>query len=62
VALVVSCVTFDYFFVESLYTLDISRSDTAYFTVFASFASLITWLAKAFGLRNLGGCFPKPRG
>jgi PAS domain S-box-containing protein len=45
VALVLSCVSFDYFFVEPLYTLDISPSDIPYFTVFASFASLITWFS-----------------
>jgi PAS domain S-box-containing protein len=44
-ALLLSCVTFDYFFVEPLYTLDISRSDLPYFIVFASFASLSTWFS-----------------
>jgi PAS domain S-box-containing protein len=45
VALALSCVSFDYFFVEPLYTLDISRSDIPYYTVFASFALLITWFS-----------------
>jgi PAS domain S-box-containing protein len=44
-ALLLSCVSFDYFFVEPLYTLDISRSDLPYFVVFASFASLVTWFS-----------------
>src|SRR3984893_6113094 len=44
-ALLLSCVSFDYFFVEPLDTLDISRSDLPYFIVFASFASLVTWFS-----------------
>ena len=44
-ALLLSCISFDYFFVEPLYTLDISRSDLPYFIVFASFASLVTWFS-----------------
>jgi PAS domain S-box-containing protein len=44
-ALLLSCIVFDYFFVEPLYTLDISPSDIPYFTVFASFASLVTWFS-----------------
>src|SRR5258708_40365701 len=42
-ALILSCVSFDYFFVEPLHTLDISLSDLPYYIVFASFASLVTW-------------------
>jgi len=45
VALVLSCVSFDYFFVEPLYTLDVSRSDIPYYTIFASFALLVTWFS-----------------
>jgi PAS domain S-box-containing protein len=45
VALVLSCVSFDYFFVEPLYTLDISRSDIPYYSIFASFALLVTWFS-----------------
>jgi PAS domain S-box-containing protein len=44
-ALILSCISFDYFFVEPLYTLDISRSDLPYFIVFASFALLVTWFS-----------------
>ena len=44
-ALLLSCISFDYFFVEPLHTLDISRSDLPYFIVFASFASLVTWFS-----------------
>src|SRR6202166_1458598 len=44
-ALLLSCVSFDYFFVQPLYTLDISLSDLPYYIVFASFASLVTWFS-----------------
>jgi PAS domain S-box-containing protein len=44
-ALLLSCLTFDYFFVEPLHTLYISGSDIPYFTVFAMFASLVTWFS-----------------
>ncbi len=44
-ALVLSCVSFDYFFVQPRYTLDISPSDVPYYIVFASFASLVTWFS-----------------
>src|SRR5208283_5294371 len=37
-ALLLSCISFDYFFVEPFYTLDISSSDLPYYIVFASFA------------------------
>src|SRR3984957_4116962 len=40
-----SCVSFDYFFVEPLYSLDIAPSDLPYFTVFALFAALVTWFS-----------------
>lgn len=42
VSWVLSCVSFDYFFVEPLYSLDIAPSDLPYFTVFALFAALVT--------------------
>jgi signal transduction histidine kinase len=45
VSWVLSCVSFDYFFVEPLYSLDIAPSDLPYFTVFALFASLVTWFS-----------------
>lgn len=44
-ALLLSCVSFDYFFIEPLHTLEISGSDLPYFIVFASFASLVTWFS-----------------
>ena len=44
-ALLLSCVSFDYFFVKPLYTLDISPSDLPYVIVFAAFASLVTWFS-----------------
>jgi len=42
-ALLLSCIGFDYFFVEPLHSLYISRSDLPYFIAFASFASLVAW-------------------
>jgi len=44
-ALVLLCISFDYFFVEPLYTLAVSRSDIPYFIAFAAFALLVTWFA-----------------
>lgn len=44
-ALILSCVSFDYFFTEPLYSLDITRTDIPYFISFASFALLVTWFA-----------------
>jgi PAS domain S-box-containing protein len=44
-ALVLSCISFDYFFTEPLYTLSITRSDLPYFIAFASFALLVSWFA-----------------
>jgi PAS domain S-box-containing protein len=44
-ALLLSCISFDYFFVEPLHTLDISLSDLPYYIVFASFASLVIWFS-----------------
>ncbi len=44
-ALVLSCVGFDFFFVQPLYTLYITRDDLPYFLVFAAFASLVTWFS-----------------
>src|SRR6516162_8798113 len=42
-ALVLSTLSFDYFFTEPRYTLAISLPDFPYFVVFALFASLVTW-------------------
>jgi PAS domain S-box-containing protein len=44
-ALLLACLTFDYFFTEPLYELNISPSNLPYFIVFASFASLVTWFS-----------------
>src|SRR5499427_9551356 len=43
-ALLLSCITFAYFFVEPRYSFDIS-GDVPYFIVFASFAVLVTWFS-----------------
>lgn len=45
VALLLSCLGFDYFFVEPLHTLYISSSNLPYFVVFAAFATLVTWFS-----------------
>jgi len=45
VALVLSCLVFDYYFVPPLHTLYISREDLPYFIIFATFASLVTWFS-----------------
>jgi PAS domain S-box-containing protein len=44
-ALLLSCLSFDYFFAEPTYSLSISVADLPYFIVFASFASLVTWFS-----------------
>jgi PAS domain S-box-containing protein len=44
-ALVLSCISFDYFFVQPLHTLYVSASDLPYFAIFAAFASLVTWFS-----------------
>src|ERR1700719_228711 len=44
-ALLLSCITFDYFFVQPFHTLYISRSDLPYFVVFATFAWLVSWFS-----------------
>jgi signal transduction histidine kinase len=40
-----TCVGYDYFFVEPLYTIDIAPSELPYFVVFALFAALVTWFS-----------------
>jgi signal transduction histidine kinase len=42
---VLACAAFDYFFVEPLHTLYVSRSNLPYFIVFASFAMLVAWFS-----------------
>ena len=44
-ALLLSCLTFDYFFVEPIHSVYISSSDLPYFIIFATFASLVTWFS-----------------
>ena len=44
-AVILSSICFNYFFVQPLYTFYIARSDLPYFIIFASFASLLTWFA-----------------
>jgi signal transduction histidine kinase len=44
-AWVLSFLSFDYFFVEPLYSLNISPADLPYITVFALFAALVTWFS-----------------
>src|SRR5271165_7001132 len=44
-ALLLSYVSFDYFFAEPIYSLDVSPSNLPYFIAFASFASLFTWFS-----------------
>src|SRR5271166_5042744 len=44
-ALLLSCVSFDYFFAEPIYSLYVSPSALPYFIAFASFASLVTWFS-----------------
>jgi PAS domain S-box-containing protein len=44
-ALILSCLIFDYFFVEPLYTFYVSGVDLPYFIVFAIFASVVTWFS-----------------
>jgi PAS domain S-box-containing protein len=45
VALLLSFMSFDYFFTEPLHSLYVTLSDLPYFIVFASFASLVTWFS-----------------
>ena len=44
-AWVLSCLSFDYFFVEPLHSLSIAPADLPYITVFALFAGLVTWFS-----------------
>jgi PAS domain S-box-containing protein len=44
-ALVLSCVSFDFFFVEPLHTLNVTSADLPYFISFAAFAILVSWFA-----------------
>jgi PAS domain S-box-containing protein len=44
-AFVLSSVIFDYYFVQPLYSVSVSRADIPYFISFACFASLVTWFA-----------------
>jgi Domain of unknown function (DUF4118) len=42
-ALALSLVSFDYFFVEPTYSLNMTSSDLPYFFIFGAFALLVTW-------------------
>jgi len=44
-AVLLSCVSFDYFFIEPLYTLFIAPSELPYFILFGLFAALVTWFS-----------------
>jgi len=44
-ALLLSSVGFDYFFVQPIHSFYVSSSDLPYFIVFATFASLVTWFS-----------------
>src|SRR5882724_2494313 len=44
-AVVLSGVSFNYFFTQPLYDIHISRADLPYFLIFAVFASLVTWFS-----------------
>src|SRR5260370_22999441 len=44
-AWVLSCLSFDYFFVEPLYSVAIAGNYLPYFFVFALFAALVTWFS-----------------
>ena len=44
-ALLLSCFSFDFFFVEPLYSFEIAPAELAYFGVFAAFAALVTWFS-----------------
>src|SRR6202007_2307211 len=40
-----TCVGYDYFFVEPLYSANIAPSELPYFAIFALFAALVTWFS-----------------
>src|ERR1700677_2642245 len=44
-AWVLSCISFDYFFVEPIYSLAVAPAEIPYFVVFALFAALLTWFS-----------------
>jgi len=45
VALVSSCLAFNYFFIEPIHTFEIAPSSIPYYVVFVLFASLLTWFS-----------------
>jgi PAS domain S-box-containing protein len=45
VGLVLSVLSFDYFFIEPVYSLDITSTDLPYFIIFTAFALLVTWFS-----------------
>ena len=44
-ALLLSCISFDYFFLEPRFTFYVTRVDIPYFIVFTAFATLVTWFS-----------------
>jgi len=44
-AFLLSCASFDFYFVEPFHTLYISRSDLPYYMAFGSFAALVAWFS-----------------
>jgi PAS domain-containing protein len=44
-ALLLSCISFNYLFTKPFHSLEISLSDLPYFITFASFASLVAWFS-----------------
>src|SRR5271165_4117777 len=45
IGLLLSVLSFDYFFVEPIYSLNITSSDLPYFFIFTAFALLVTWFS-----------------
>jgi K+-sensing histidine kinase KdpD len=45
-AVVLSSISFDYFFVPPFHTLYVSSSEVPYLIIFASFASLVSWFSR----------------
>ncbi len=44
-ALLLSCISFDYFFLEPRFTFYVTRADIPYFIVFTAFATLVSWFS-----------------
>src|SRR5580658_7437123 len=46
-AVLLSCVVFDYFFIQPVYSFTMSRQEAPYLIVFALFAVLVTWFSNS---------------